>query len=321
MRKLLLAACAATSTIAGAAARAGDDDALTRPIQLEVAAKWNAPQEPARVFGHTYYVGVAGLSAILIRTGQGLILLDGDLPQSVPLIEANIAKLGLRVGDIKFILNSHAHYDHAGGIAALARDSGATVVASPSGAAALRAGHATPDDPQAGYVDPSRRDPARFPPVTQPMRELRDGDSVTLGDIVVTAHFTPGHTPGSTTWSWRDCEGERCLRIVYADSLNAVSAPGFHFLADATHPDLTPRFRKSIQSMAALPCDILLTVHPDLADIPAKLQRLRAGAESNTFVDPSACRRYAHEAETLLDARIAEEQAERPSGRLRPAAR
>ena len=293
---------------AAIAASAAADDPLTKPIDVEAAAAWNRPRDPVHVYGNTYYVGVAGLSSVLIRTSEGLILLDGALPQSAPLIEANIGKLGLRVGDIRFILNSHAHYDHAGGIAALARDSGATVVASPSGAAALRAGHATADDPQAAYADSRRAEPAVYPAVAAPIREIGAGESVHLGGVVVVAHPTPGHTPGSTTWTWDACEDTRCLHVVYADSLNAISAPGFHFLADAAHPDLTERFRDSIRAVADLPCDILITVHPDLANIPDKLRRSSEHSTPNPFIDAQACRHYANAAEAMLDQRIADEK-------------
>src|SRR4051794_7030733 len=118
MRSLVMAAVATFCAFANTAGAADKADPLTRAIQSVVAAKWNRPEQPTRVYGHTYYVGVAGLSSILIRTDAGLILLDGDLPQSAPLIEANIRRLGLRVEEVKFILNSHAHFDHAGGIAA-----------------------------------------------------------------------------------------------------------------------------------------------------------------------------------------------------------
>lgn len=306
MRKTILAAVVTVFTCSAGAA--DGIDPLTRPIQTASAQKWNQPQQPVRIFGDTYYVGVAGLSSVLIHTGNGLILVDGDLPQSVPLIEANIGKLGFRVQDIRLILNSHAHFDHAGGIAALARDSGAQVVASPSGAAALRSGRAVADDPQAGYADNTRPNPAVFPAVTGRVREVHDGEVLRLGATSITAHFTPGHTPGSTTWTWIACAGARCLDVVYADSLNAVSAPGFHFLADADHPDLTEQFRKSIRAVGALPCDILITVHPDQAGIPAKLRRLSSGATANPFIDPQACHAYAREAEANLDVRIEEEK-------------
>lgn len=313
MKFAAIAAGAAALVLAHAPLRAGGIDPLTAPIQIAAAEKWNHPEPATRIFGNTYYVGVAGLSSILIDSGDGLILLDGDLPQSVPLIEANIVQLGFRVRDIKFILNSHAHFDHAGGIAALARDSGAQVVASPSGAAALRAGRAVADDPQAGYAAAGRVDPALFPKVESKIREVQDGETLRLGRISVSAHLTPGHTPGSTTWSWRDCVERRCLAIVYADSLNAISAPGFHFLADTTHDDLTIGFRRSIQRVAELPCDILLTVHPDLIDMPRKLAQLRAGAATNPLVDAQGCRNYARNAQQLLDARIRAEREASPA--------
>ena len=277
-------------------------DPLEKAILFGAAAEWNQPQEPVRIYGDTYYVGVTGLSSILIVSDAGLILIDGDLPQSVPLIEGNIRKLGFRVEDIKLILNSHAHFDHAGGIAALQRDSGAVVVASPSGASALRQGHAVADDPQAAFSEA-----ATFPAVAN-VREVHDGEILRLGKAAVTAHFTPGHTPGSTTWTWTSCEAGKCLNIVYADSLNPVSAPGFHFLADPSHEDLTANFRKSIRTVASLPCDVLISVHPELAGVPEKITRQLAHATANPFVDKQACRKYASVMEAKLDARITEEK-------------
>jgi metallo-beta-lactamase class B len=302
MTRLLLSTSTVVLAFIASAFAAETSDPLEKPIRVSAAEEWNQPQKPARIFGDTYYVGVAGLSSILIVTDKGSILLDGDLPQSVPLIEGNIRELGFRVEDIKLILNSHAHFDHAGGIAALQRDSGAVAVASPSGASALRQGYAVADDPQAGF-----NESATFPSVAN-VREVHDGEVLRLRKAAVTAHFTPGHTPGSTTWTWTSCEAKRCLNIVYADSFNAVSAPGFHFLADASHEDLTNGFRKSIRSVAVLPCDILLTVHPDLAGIPAKLSQQLAHASPNPFVDKQACRKYAGAMEAKLDARINEEK-------------
>lgn len=278
-------------------------DLPAQTTQANAAEKWNQPQTPVKIYGDTYYVGVAGLSSVLIRTDAGLILIDGDLPQSAPLIEANIHALGFKLEDIKFILNSHAHVDHAGGIAALQRDSGASVLASPSGAKALRAGHVSIDDPQAGYADTASI------PVVANVRAVHDGEILQLGGAAVTAHFTPGHTPGSTTWSWKSCDSGRCLDVVYGDSLYATSAPGFHFLADATHPDLSASFRRSIQTVAALPCDILISVHPEVAGADKKLKQLQAQPTPNPFIDAQSCRNYAAGYEKILDARIVEEKA------------
>lgn len=263
---------------------------------------WNVAHAPFRVFGNTYYVGVAGLSSILITSGKDAILLDGGLPQSAPLIDANIRKLGFKTEDIRLIVNSHAHYDHAGGIAALQRASGAAVAASAAGKRALEQGGPTPDDPQHGFG----REANAFPAVRN-VRAVADGETLRAGDVAVTAHLTPGHTPGSTSWSWRACEGSRCYDIVYADSLNAVAAPAFRFSGDAAHPSIVETFRASMAKVAALPCDIIVTVHPSLADLDGKLARRAAKPASDPFVDPAGCRTYAADALKRLDARVAEE--------------
>lgn len=289
--------------VLSAAHAADSPDPLTKPMMYGDAANWNRPQEPQRIHGDTYYVGVAGLSSVLIRSDEGLILIDGDLPQSAALIEANIAKLGFRLKDVKYVLNSHAHFDHAGGIAAIVRDSGATAVASPSGAKALREGHVVADDPQASDVQG-----ASFPAVAR-VRDIHDGEAVRLGKLAVTAHLTPGHTPGSTSWTWSSCENGKCVNIVYADSLTAISSDGFHFLADATHGDLTEQFRKSIRTVADLPCDILITAHPNASDADQRLAKLATQREPNPMIDPQSCRRFAAQYDKMLDARIAKEQA------------
>jgi metallo-beta-lactamase class B len=268
-------------------------------------ADWNAVQEPFRVFGNTYYVGVAGLSSVLVASDKGLILLDGGLPQSAPLIDASIRKLGFRTEDLRLIVNSHAHYDHAGGIAALQRASGATVAASASGARAIESGEPPADDPQYAFG----KDANGFPPV-KGVKVVTDGETLRVGKLAITAHLTPGHTPGSTSWTWRSCEGSRCLEIVYADSLNPVSAPGFRFSGDATHSSIEAAFRRSISTVGSLPCDILLAVHPSFAGMEDKLRRRREQPGSEPFVDPGACRTYAGDAARRLDQRIAQEKAE-----------
>jgi metallo-beta-lactamase class B len=299
MQRLL---CTAFAITLPAFAHAGDDP-LTRPIVSDAAANWNRAQAPLRIHGDTYYVGMHGLSSILIHGDAGSILIDGDLPQSAREIEAHIRQLGFRLEDVKLILNSHAHFDHAGGIAALQRDSGAEVLASPSGAQALRSGRVVPDDPQAGFSDNG------FPAVAR-VRDVHDGETVRLGNLAVTAHFTPGHTPGSTTWTWRSCEKDKCLDVVYADSLNAISAPGFHYLADATHADLAATFRNSIDKVAALPCDILVSVHPEIAGVDRKLEQIARKPKKNPFIDAQACQNYADTYRDMLDARLKRERDE-----------
>ncbi len=265
--------------------------------------EWNKPREPFLVFGNTYYVGTDGLSAMLITSDQGHILLDGGLAQSAPLIAANIRKLGFKIEDVKFITNSHAHYDHAAGIAELQRASGAVVVASASGAQALADGNATPDDPQAGFG----REANAFPAVKN-VRVVKDGEIVRVGPIAIEMHDTAGHTLGSTTWTWRSCVAEKCLNIVYADSLTPVAAVGFRYTGDARTPSRVDKFRKSIATVASLPCDIVITTHPSATNLDGKL-KLRAGKPAtDPLIDPQGCRTLAATATKQLDARVAEEQ-------------
>ena len=285
------------------------------PIKCSSCDEWNRAIEPFRVYGSTYYVGTDGLSALLITSDQGHILLDGGLSQSAPLIDANIHKLGFKLEDVKLILNSHAHYDHAAGIAALQRASGATVVSSASGAEGFAAGNAVPDDPQAGF---GKVDNA-FPPVKN-VRVVKDKDIVTVGPLAVQMHNTAGHTPGSTTWTWQSCEApaassspkpqapSRCLNMVYADSISAVAAPGFRFTGDAKTPSRVDQFRKSITTVGELPCDVMITTHPMATDLAGKLKKRAAKPAVDPFIDPQACRVLAANAMKALDARVAEEQ-------------
>ncbi|MBD8882045.1 subclass B3 metallo-beta-lactamase [Rhodanobacter sp. 7MK24] len=260
-------------------------------------SQWNAPQKPFRIYGNTWYVGPHGLTSLLVDTGHGLALFDGDLPESAPVIEAHIRELGFHVRDVKWILNSHPHADHAGGIAALQAASGAQVLTSTAGARELALGGADRSDPQFGAMP-------YYPPV-QRVRVVRDGETVQLGDAAITAHYTPGHTAGSTSWTWTSCAGQRCLRIAYADSLSAISAPDYRF---TDHPAYIAGFRQALATVAALPCDILLTPHPDASGFWEKIARRKSPADVTPLVDTQACRDYAAEAGNNLDARLAKEQ-------------
>jgi metallo-beta-lactamase class B len=271
------------------------------PHDCEYCAGWSQPRAPFRVYGNTWYVG-GGVSAVLITSKNGHVLIDGGLTQTAPQIAANVAKLGFRLEDVKLILNSHTHYDHAGGIAALQRASGAQVAASPAAKRALERGGPTEDDPQFDF-GPAHNN---FPAATN-VRAISDGETLRAGDIAITVHFTPGHTPGGTSWTWKSCEGDRCMNMVYADSLNSVSAPGFRFTGDATQASRIASFEKSIATVAALKCDILLTPHPEAFDVDAKLAVRARDAGSQPFVDANACKVYAEGARQRLAKRVAEE--------------
>jgi len=242
-------------------------------------ATWNTPQSPFRIYGNTFYVGPHGLSAILITSDAGHILIDAALPESVPQIVARIRALGFRVEDVKLIVNSHVHFDHAGGIAELQRLSGARVVASDWSAAVLKKGGVADDDPQFGVI-------RGIAPIAQ-VETFHDGETLRVGTLALTAHLTPGHTPGGTSWTWKSCESGHCLDIVYADSVTPVSADGFLF---TRNPENIQGFERSFAFLKAAPCDILLTTHPDASHLWDRLQGRQLRSSSDPMVDPAACR-------------------------------
>lgn len=264
-----------------------------------VAADWYGPQEPFALFGNTWYVGTHGLSAVLITSPQGHILIDGAGPEAPPAIADHIRQLGFKLEDIKFILNSHEHFDHAGGLAALQKMTGATVLASVAAEQVLRTGRTSPGDPQ--YAN-----------LTTPLaavantRAVRDGEIVKVGPLAVTAHYTPGHTAGGTSWTWRSTEGDRTASMVYADSLNAITDGKFRY----TGSPLLAAMQQSIATVAAFDCDILVSAHPEGSDLWQR--HARSAQEGNVaFIDRDACRHYAQKGQQRLEQTLAAEAAKK----------
>lgn len=265
------------------------------PNNCSNCASWNAEHAPFKIYGNSYYVGVDGLSSVLITSSKGHILIDGGLPQSAELIAKNIEQLGYSIKDVKWLLNSHAHYDHVGGLAALQRMSTAIVAASPDSAQAMQLGNVLANDPQAGFGETMKF------PIINNIKIIADGDSIVLGNNVVTALFTPGHSPGGTSWSWPSCEAGKCINIVFADSLNSVSDAVYQYSA---HPDYLSSFQKSIETVRNLKCDIIIGAHPGFSDLFEK-------AEKGTLIDAEGCKKYADDAEARLNKRLTEEASKR----------
>lgn len=256
---------------------------------------WTAPQKPFRIYGNTWYVGPHGLGVFLITAPTGNVLIDGGVPGDAPLIESNIRRLGVNLRDIKWLLNSHAHSDHAGGLAQLAHDTGAQVIANAADTPLLeRGGH---DDPQYGDRFP-------FPPV-HVTRTVTDGETLHLGNLALTAHATPGHTKGNTTWTWTSCEGTRCLHVVDVGSL---AAPGFKLIGNPEQPNVVKDFEYSFGMVAALPCDIALAPHPDMVLFWERVAK-RSQGDANAVIDPTACREYVQYARQHFYAQLAKERA------------
>lgn len=260
---------------------------------------WNKEQAPFQIYGNTYYVGPRGLSSVLITSPQGHVLIDGALPQSAPLIAKHVKQLGFKMTDVKVILNSHTHYDHAGGIAELQTLSGARVIASDNAAPVLRSGRVGPDDPQVGHLLPF--------PGSSKVVALGRGQSVEVGALKLSVIHTPGHTPGGTSWRWRSCEAGRCLNMVYSDSLYAVSDDAFKYSGDPRYPTAAKDLTASIEAIAAAPCDVLITAHSELSGMWTVIDENGKG-ERAKLIDSTACNRQAGGAKQRLDQRLASEK-------------
>lgn len=260
-------------------------------LTTATAADWYAPQDPFRVYGNTYYVGTGGISAVLITSAAGHILVDVGGPDAATIVMEHIRTLGFRVEDIRYILNSHAHQDHAGAIAALQNLSGATVLASPASVAVLKSGRPDRGDAQYPGLTP-------MPPVAR-TRAVRDGESIRLGPLAVTARFTPGHTKGGTSWTWQAEENGRTMNVVFADSLFAVAAKGLRFSGNPLYPQAQADVERSINTFAALPCDVLVSAHPEFSDLWERKAK-QAELGDAAFTDTDACRNYALKARAFL---------------------
>jgi metallo-beta-lactamase class B len=261
---------------------------------------WTAPQAPFRIYGNTYYVGSKGLTSLLITSDFGHVLIDGGLPGSAAQIVASIEALGFKPTDVKAILNSHAHFDHAGGLAELQRLTGAPVYVRRPSEEVLRTGKLARSDPQFGLKAPA------IPPVPT-IWIVSDEQWLGVGSNRLRAFATPGHTPGGTTWTWDACVGDKCLRMVYADSLSPISAAKFRFTASKDYPTAMADFAQSLQRLEAMPCDVLITPHPEVSDLFARIAARSADQPESLKAD-GGCRQYAQAARLKIEQRVASER-------------
>ena len=289
----LLLCCSVVSLISAAFGQSGAQNCAK-------CAEWNIPQKPFRIFGNSYYVGTHGLSSILITSEHGHVLIDGALPQSAAQIADNIRALGFHIEDVKVIVNSHVHFDHAAGIAALQRLSHARVLASDWSANVLRSGRPGKGDPQ--YIGGVSIEPVAN------VERLQDGEPIRVGEISITAHITPGHTPGGTSWTWKTCEGPVCRNLVYADSTTPVSSAAFRFTSSRDYPRAQADFEKSFAFLETTPCDILITTHPEVSLLWERLEARGKGTSPDPMVNSGACRELAEQGRQQLRERFAEER-------------
>ena len=261
---------------------ANAEDSHDDHSQCTQDATWATPQSPVRIHGNTWHVGPRGLGVFIITSDTGHVLIDGGIPGQTQLIKANLRALGLQIRDIKWILVSHAHCDHAGGVAELARDTGAQVIAGSRDVASLASG---------GRNDPHYGNRFRYPPV-RGSRAVADGESLRLGDLTLNAHATPGHTMGNTTWTWQACDQARCLNMVLVGSL---SAPDYKLIGNPRHPEIAKDYQRSFQRIAGLPCDIALAPHPGMVDFWERIDSRDQG-QADALIDTDLCSAYADQA-------------------------
>jgi metallo-beta-lactamase class B len=258
--------------------------------------EWITPHAPFRVIGNVYYVGSEDLASYLITTPQGHILINSDLTSSVPQIQKSVEALGFHFSDVKILLISHAHWDHAAGSAEIKRLTGAKYMVMDSDVPVVESGGKT--DFQYGAEVGSH-----FPP-TKVDRVLHDGDEVKLNGVVLVAHKTPGHTKGCTTWTMKVREDNKTYNVVIVGSPN-VNA-GYKLVDNAAYPTIAQDYESTFRTLNSLPCDVFLGAHGGYFDMEAKFARMKAGG-TNPFVDPEGYKRYVAEREQTFRKELAKQ--------------
>lgn len=266
---------------------------LTSSVKGDFTGEWNKPIPPYRVAGNIYYVGTNYLASFLVVTPAGLILINPDYEESVPLIRASVEKLGYKFSDIKILLISHAHDDHAAGCALAKQLTHAKLMVMDADVAEVESG-GKGDFQYKQHWTPVKVD-----------RVLHDGDVVALSGVTLRAHLTPGHTKGCTTWTTDVRDGGRTLHVVIVGSPNVN--PGYKLVGNKEYPQIAEDYEKTFRVLKSLPCDVFLGAHGEYFNMDEKLKRLRAG-DANAFIDPKGYREFVAQHEQAF---LAEYQAQR----------
>lgn len=289
----LLAATLAALLCAPACARTPPTPpAAKQPSQREL---WNAPAEPFHLIDNVYYVGTGGLASYLFKTQDGLIVLDGALPESVPQIKEHIQQLGFKLSDVKIILNSHAHFDHSGGLAQLKKDTGARLYAMEGDVSALEGGFYLGSESEKGMGAP----PVKVDKV------LQDGDTVSLGGFTLKAHLTPGHSRGCTSWGATvHDQGKPYELLVFCSATVAAN----RITPPLQYPGIVEDYRKTFAKTKAMKVDVFLAPHPEFFDMAGKRAQLKDGAP-NPFINPGEFKPFIEKMEAAFEKILAERTA------------
>lgn len=278
--------------------------AMALALPASAQNNWNKPTEPFHIIDNVYYVGTEGLGAYIFKTDAGLILLDGATPEGAPIIEANIAKLGFKVSDVKILLNSHAHFDHSGGLAQLKKDSGAQLAAMEGDVSAL----------EGGFYLGSENNKAMGAPPVKVDRVLKDGDTVTLGGFTLTANLTPGHSRGCTSWGWTAKDGGKSYEaLVFCSATVAAN----RITPPLQYPGIVEDYRTTFTKAKTMKVDIPLAPHPEFFGLLPKKEKAKASPKApNPFIDPAAFQPYI----ARLEADFERTLKERTAAAAKPAA-
>nr|AIA13286.1 BJP_beta_lactamase [uncultured bacterium] len=289
VKKITVALVALMSLTAAAQAQTPKD------LLAALLVKWNKPTEPFKMIDNVYYVGTDGLASYLITSPQGHILVNAVMPEATSQIKANIEKLGFKVTDIKYLLNTHAHIDHTGGLAEMKAASGAQLVA----------GEADKPLLEGGYYPGAREETAlNFPPVKVD-RTVREGDKVTVGDVTLIARETPGHSPGCTSWEFSVKDGDATRSaLTFCSGTVALN----RLVTNPTHPGIVTDYRKTFARAKDMKVDVLLAPHPEMYRMQDKRAMLSDGAP-NPFVNPGEFNAYAATLEKAFDDALAKQTA------------
>ena len=272
----------------------------------QMKVKWNAPSEPFKIIDNVYYVGTAGLSSFLVTSPSGHVLIDTGLPEANPLIKANIEKLGFKLADIKYLLNTHAHLDHTGGLAELKKDTGAQMVASAGDKPLLEGGY---------YPGQEDTEVLKFPPVKVD-RVIGQGDKITIPDLVgkgkakrdltLTAHMTPGHSPGCTTWTTVAREKKWNHTVVFFCSATVALNK---LVGKPTYPGIVDDYKKTFQVSKGIIADVFLAPHPEMFKMEEKRPMIGKYAGVNPFIKAGEFHAFVRDAEKAFDEGLAKQKA------------
>ena len=263
----------------------------------------SVPDEPFQIAGNLYYVGSTGITSFLITGPEGHVLIDGGYPETAPLIIGSIAQLGFNIKDVKVLLNSHAHFDHAGGLRELQEASGAQLWISEGDAPIIEAG---------GAGDRATYGPLRFIgfgkfPAPRVDQRFKDGDTIKVGPLALTAHVTAGHTPGCTSWSFVVHHGERDLLAVAVCSLTLL--PFMSLGEQESYPGIRSDFEQSFRTLRSLPAGIFLGSHGSFFDMDRKLQDRKSAKDAvDPFVDRAGYLSYLDRTERQFREKLAKDQ-------------